>query len=419
MDEIIEYIKQFLVYGNEEAAKHIGYTNDPEEWNHYKLVVLPGKNILTGEKRDWTTPNLSMPARAEKTNEYVDEMGESTGGTWIIREDIIYNTLFCISLADEFCLPYDDEQLDKHGRIPARLTPLGQQDLCTIPVLDEYSRLCTKLLDAPLPEQHFSHIVLSHDVDTIEHYRHLRGFVGAIARGKLKEAIGAMAGLDFDPAYTFPWLHNQDCRVSNAEEMYFIKATAGHGHDYPQYNLRGSNFKELLEQLRGTSATIGLHGSYYANEQLNYEHEKKLLEEAINDSVHIHRNHFLRILRPEGLQALVEAGITDDYSFGWADRIGFRLGTTRPVRWINPQTMQLTPLTLHPLSIMECSLSNEDYMNISNEEEAYYLCQQVIDKVKQHGGELVLLWHNTSVANNSYHHQLYKEIIDYLRNIQK
>lgn len=415
MEDVIEYIKQFLVYGDEEAAKGIGYTTDESMWDQYKLVIVPGRNILTGEKKEWTVPDLQEKVQAEKTNAFVDEMGETMGGTWVIREDIIYNTFFCISLAGEFCIEYDAADRDQHGRIPSEKTPLGKQGLQTIPVLDEYSRLCAKLAEAPLPEQRFSKIVLTHDIDTIDHYRHMRGFLGGLKRGELKQTIQAMAGLEFDPAYTFPWLHNQDSRVQGAEELYFIKATNGRGYDYPQYNLKGTDFSVLLEQLHDAKATIGLHGSYYANDGLTYETEKKRLKSILNEDVTAHRNHYLRIARLEAMETLVKAGITDDYTMGWADRIGFRLGTTRPVRWINPKTLTLTSLTLHPLCIMDCTLSNEDYMNVQNEEEAYYLCQQLIDKVRQHGGELVLLWHNHIFAEPGYQKQLYKDIIDYLR----
>ena len=76
MDEIIDYIKSFLVYGNEAAAKQIGYTADELDWQHYKLVIVPGKNVLTGERRDWTEPNLQEPAHAVKQGEFYDEFGD-------------------------------------------------------------------------------------------------------------------------------------------------------------------------------------------------------------------------------------------------------------------------------------------------------------------------------------------------------
>ncbi|MCQ2334706.1 MAG: polysaccharide deacetylase family protein [Paludibacteraceae bacterium] len=412
MDEIIDYIKLFLVYGNLAAADRIGYTANESEWSNYKLVIVPGRNVLTGERRDWHEPDLSSPAQAEKQGEFTDEFGEKMGGTWVIREDIFYNTLFCISLAGEFCL---NNQHDEHGRIASASSPLGRQNLRTIPVLDEYSRLCTKLVEASLPEPRFSNIVLTHDVDTIAHYRHLRGFLGGIRRGQARQAWASLSNLEQDSAYTFHWLHNQDSQVKDANVIYFLKATHGQGLDYPQYKLSGRDCQTLLTHLRDTGASIGLHGSYHASDELSYKAERQQLEQATHVSIHQHRNHYLRITGISALQAMADAGILDDYTIGWADHIGFRLGTTRPVRWINPQTMQLTELTLHPLSIMDCTLSNSNYMNISEEEEAYYTCQQLVDKVRQHGGELVLLWHNSNVIENEgYHRSLYQDLIQYL-----
>ena len=34
---------------------------------------------------------------------------------------------------------------------------------------------------------------------------------------------------------------------------------------------------------------------------------------------------------------LEKAGITDDFTIGYPDVAGFRLGTSRPVHWINPE----------------------------------------------------------------------------------
>lgn len=436
MDEIIDYIKSFLVYGNEAAAKHIGYTADELDWQHYKLVIVPGKNILTGERREWTAPNLQEPAHAVKQGEFFDEFGEKMGGTWVIREDIIYNTFYLISLAGEAHLNELHEQADpadwtdEHGRVPSEQHPLGKQGLWTIPVVDEYARLVTKLVEAPLPEQRFSKIMLTHDVDTIAHFRHARGFLGALSRGQLKQAFGAMAGVEFDPAYTFPWLADQDQKVSGAQPLYFFKAGRGRGHDYPQYDLSGEDFRNLAVYLDKRGATLGLHTSYESATLIDKAEdeegaaaivvlEKERLSEAL-EQLDIrpeklpNRWHYLRLTSLRCLQALADAGIKDDYTAGWADHVGFRLGTTRPVRWINPQTMRLTNLTLHPLSIMDCTLSNEGYMNISDEEEAYYICQQVIDKVRQHGGELVLLWHNSNVEGDNYLKQLYSELTDYI-----
>jgi len=408
MEDTIDYIKQFLLYGNKEAAKWIGYTRDEDEWEQYKLVIVPGSNLLTGERKEWTVPDYTKPPRAVKRSEMTDEFGETIGGTWVIDEDIVYNTLFLLSQAELTM----DLPRDEHGRLACKNSVLGRQGMATIPVLDEYSRLVTKLLEQALPEQHFSKIYLTHDVDFLTSYRHLRGFLGAIKRGHLHAALRALHSLEDDPAFTFPWLHAQDRRVTGAEEVYFLKATEGKGLDYPQYDLHGGDCLRLIRLLTDEDAVIGLHGSYYATEDKSYKEEKQQLEDVLPERVTYHRNHFLRINSTADLLALADAGITDDFSLGWADQIGFRFGTTRPARFINPSTLEVTELTIHPLSIMDCTLSNDNYMNLS-EEEAYYAAQQLIDKVRLHGGELVLLWHNSNL-NGTYHKLLYQEIIDYI-----
>ena len=66
MDEIIDYIKYFLTYGQETVAQQIGYTSDELAWQHYKVVVVPGKNILTGARKEWTEPDFHVSPTAEK-----------------------------------------------------------------------------------------------------------------------------------------------------------------------------------------------------------------------------------------------------------------------------------------------------------------------------------------------------------------
>ena len=47
--------------------------------------------------------------------------------------------------------------------------------------------------------------------------------------------------------------------------------------------------------------------------------------------------------------------------------------------------------------------------------EATYVCQQLIDKVRMHNGDLCLLWHNTSINQTDYHKSLYPELLLSLR----
>ena len=388
MKEIIEYIITFLLYGNTNAAKQIGYTADEAEWHNYHVVIVPnghlGKEII-------------MPDLGEVQTE--SRKGEGDKPHFVIHTDIIYNTFFFISRSEELI----SNQRDEHGRFLAKFSILGENNRMMIPTVDEYARMLMKLLDLPLPTPSFSQIYLTHDVDSIEQYRHLRGFIGGILRGQWRKVLASLKNIHNDPAFTFSWLISQDKKVKGAKCIYFVKDTEGKGYDYPQYKLDGKDFETAEQLIENSGAKIGLHSSYYGITPNSKFKIQNLL----------HRSHYLRC-SIDCMQALADMGVTDDFTMMFPDQVGFRLQTTRPVRWINPKTMILTHLTLHPLTVMDCTLSNTNYMNL-NEDEAYFECQRLFEKIHQNAGEIVLLWHNTNPTNNPWHKTLYEQLINYLR----
>ena len=380
MEQIIAYLKSFLTYGDTEAAKRIGYTADKDTWKSYKVVILPNGHL----GKDWVLPTMANVQACLQE------------GVYVIEEDILYTTLFFISRAEELLVPDRDE----HGRFAAKYSILGSNNRLQIPLLDEYARSVMKLLDLPLPKQQFNHIFLTHDIDTIAYYRHLRGFVGGWLRDGMDAVLDAVEDIHSDPAYTFPWLVEQDAKVKNAEVIYFVKDTPGKGYDYPQYKLHGKDFRRLKNYLEAHHAKLGLHSSYY-------EPKEKYQSSIIN--CQLNRSHFLRCSIDQ-MQRLANAGVTDDFTMSFPDAAGFRLQTTRAVRWINPVTYQLSTLNLHPLTVMDNTLSAGKYMGLT-EDEAYFYCQRLFDKIRQNNGDLCLLWHNTSINNTEYHKSLYPKLL--------
>ena len=421
---IIDYIKQFLLYGNAEAAQRVGYTADEQEWNQYAMVIVP--NGFLGNSL--VLPDMNRPQM------------EQRGKTLVIRTDLIYNTFFFISRAEELL----NHQRDEHGRFCARYSILGYGNRLQIPIIDEYAHILMKHLELDMPAPHYSHIYLTHDIDTISQYRHLRGFLGGLYRGEISHALNALTDIRHDPVYTFPWLIEQDAKVPTAEVIYFVKHTQGMGYDYPQYNLQGTDYKQLEALLLQSHARLGIHSSYYGWEQgpknkeqrLNSSDSKCSETMVISPSSFIlhpssntllHRSHYLRC-SIDNMQALADAGVTDDFTMAFPDQAGFRLQTSRPVRWINPKTYTLTPLTLHPLTVMDCTLSNTNYMNLQTEDEAYFFCEQLFDKVRQYAGDITLLWHNSIFKSNTnnnnnentnYHTTLYPKLLKGLRHYSK
>ena len=374
---IEDYILTWLCYGDEEAAKRVAYTADERALEDHDVIIVPNGHL----GKDLIVPELKKP-----------EVEVPTKGKAIIRTDIVYAVFFFTSRAEELL----NTQRDEHGRFAARFSVLNQKSRLQIPRLDEYARLVLKQLQLPLPSPGFGHIYLTHDIDSITQYRHLRGALGGIKRGEFKQVWAALWNIHQDPHYTFPWLLEQDTKVPQADMIYFVKRTQGKGLDHPQYRLWGHDFKQVKHLLRHHNAYLGVHGSYYGAIP-TIEYSKMF------------RAHYLRSDIAH-MQRLADAGYTDDFTMGFADQAGFRLQTCRAIRWINPQTMELTNLTLHPLTVMDCTLSNENYMNLT-EEEAYFLCERLIEKVKLHHGDLCLLWHNNIINDTSYHRSLYPKLL--------
>ena len=381
LQPIIDYILTWLCYGDEEAAKRVAYTTDLTALEDHDVVIIPNGKLGN---------SIVLPEMNKVEVDY------PTKGKAVFRTDIVYNTFFFISRAEE---TFNTER-DEHDRFAAKYSILGQNNRLQIPILDEHARVLMKALNLSLPAPGFGHIYLTHDIDAVTKYRSLRSALGGIKRGEQKAVMKALRDIHNDPFYTFPWLIEQDAKVPQAERIYFVKQTRGKGFDYPQYCLHGRDFKRLKALLLDSGARLGVHGSYY----------QQLPSRPIST---LYRTHYLRS-SIRHLKDLVKAGYTDDFTMGFADEAGFRLQTTRAVRWINPTTYKLTPLTLHPLIVMDCTLSEEHYMNLT-EEEAYFLCEQLIDKVRMHHGDLCLLWHNSIIKDTNSHRSLYPKLLALLR----
>ena len=381
LNECIEYIITWLCYGDRELAKRVAYTKDEKALEDHDVIIIPngdfGNRIVLPEM---DKVQVEQPAK----------------GKAIIRTDIVYNTFFFISRAEETF----NTNRDDHERFLAHYSILGEKNRLQIPMLDEHARLLLKLLNAPMPESGFGHIYLTHDIDSISQYRHLRGFLGGLKRGEKAQAWAAVRDIYKDPLYTFPWLMEQDAKVPNAEQIYFVKQTYGSDMDYPQYPLWGRDYKRLRQQILDRGGVLGVHSSYYGD----------LPSKPIST---LHRSHYLRG-SVSFFTRLVKAGYTDDFTMGFADQAGFRLQTSRAVRWINPYTYKLSTLTLHPMLVMDNTLNQENYMDLT-EDEAYFLCEHLIAKVKMHHGDLCLLWHNSNINDETYHRTLYPKILELLK----
>lgn len=101
---------------------------------------------------------------------------------------------------------------------------------------------------------------------------------------------------------------------------------------------------------------------------------------------------------PDDGDAVAAAGIRDGYTLGFADVAGFRMGTCQPFPVFDPIEFRHIEATEHPLAVMDCTLVWKRYMGLSQVDAIRY-CVALAEEVRNHGGELVVLWHSTKIVD--------------------
>lgn len=438
MNEIIQYIIQFLLGDHvpKEISKKVGYTSDEKEYSKYKLVIKPSDFFDDGVYgTEAGIPTLPLKQCEGVPILFGEGKTETVKKTQVVHADIVAGTYFLISRYEEMV---KRTIRDAHKRFPGTESLPYKAGFIDRPIIEEWGELLrSKLRETGVkvsePPQEIRKVYLTHDVDQIAHFRNIRGMLGGMLRGlrhpsEAKHSYKSFfGGLIFDPWYTFPYLFKLDNELKNAlgsekcEIITFFRSFSGkRKEDKPIANLTHPDYQQLINYVKRKKVTFGLHISYEAgcNPELITD-EKKRLEQAIKSTVNYNRNHFLNNREPEDFEYLIKNDITDDFSMGYADIAGFRLGTCRAVRWINPAKKELTNLHLHHLTVMDVTLSEKRYMYM-NAHDAFQYCESLLQTVKKFNGEISLLWHNNSVEKSvkTYHRKLYKNLLNHINQLE-
>ena len=425
MVKIIQYILRFIIgeHLTDDISRFVGYSADKSCYCNFKVVIVPSGFFDDGV---YGTIN-SKPDMPLKNIEGVPFLFgiphiERYKDTIVVYADLVASAYFLISRYEEML---NRHKRDEHGRFPGRESLPRRAGFIDRPIVDEYGRLLRKWLnDSGVRSDELVPFVrkinLTHDVDEPFFCRSWRNVARRILSGQNPASVirDKNCPLVQDVNYTFPWLLKQNMILqqkvgeSRCMSFLFFKAGGKTKQDKPHYDLNGKDIGDLFDLCREYGATVGLHSSYHAGikPQLIIS-EKKHLKEAFGKEIVHNRHHFLASHEPEDMEYLEKSGITDDYTMGYADVAGFRLGTSLPVRYINPVTRCLSSLTLHPLIIMDSTLNERKYMNFTADKAEEY-CLRLIDNIRNVNGEFTILWHNTSaIERKGYLRDLYSKII--------
>ena len=430
MQPVINYLLRFLLgEGNETFASTVSYGAS----ENAAVVIQPSRFFapevyLTPE----SMPSLPLPELEGVPVLYGEPRITEEQGQTILHTDLIASAFFLLTRYEE-CVKR--EPRDPHGRFPVEQSLPMRAGFLQRPIVEEYAVLLRDLLrkqGVPIkePSVGFSRIYLTHDVDHISTWQGflpaLRSTVKRVALNLPEKAVpfASLCHLEADPIYTFPWLLELDGALAASlsavpvEQIYFLLG-APRGALDDEY-LDSEKFQKILHLLKSHGVTFGLHNSYQASRELTRTAaEKRRIESVVGKPITCNRCHVLASREPEDMRALADAGITDDFTMAYAGHIGFRLGTCRAVRWIDPVRRELTSLTLHPMTVMDCTLDR--YMGLPDAESALAAVTALLRTIHRYHGEVCLLWHNSAVPTNdtTYQRRLYPMVLNAVSDVQR
>jgi uncharacterized protein DUF7033 len=415
-----------------DVSAWISYGCDCAATSDAKLRIVPSGLFGPTYGTPASLPKLPLPEVEGVPVLFGTPRIERRGDTLIVHADIIASAYFLLTRYEEWvCRDVRDE----HGRFPGRKSLPYRAGFIDRPVVDEYAALLRKWarevgIDMPESKRKFS-VSLTHDVDVInvprgptETVRSLGS--GVLARRPWRAALksaGASLGLCQDPLDNLEDVIDLDAKLMRGESLkacrsiYFFMA-GGNSRFDGMYNIRSPRAQRWIESVKAAGGQIGLHASYDAGMHPELvAKERQALEECTGVPITMNRHHYLRWREPEHGHQVRAAGITWDSTLGYADVAGFRLGTCRPVALFCPLRQQPLGIQEHPLTLMDCTLSNAHYMNL-DEEAAFEYARRLVDATHHFQGEFVALWHNSRVAITCpiyrYHCRLYSRLLDYL-----
>ena len=93
------------------------------------------------------------------------------------------------------------------------------------------------------------------------------------------------------------------------------------------------------------------------------------------------------------------AGFEYDTTGGYADRAGFRFGTSKEFSMWGWMSRKGLSLRQRPLIVMECSIISASYMGLGYSQDAAFLMKRLKERSLARGGNFSLLWHNSHLSN--------------------
>ena len=332
--------------------------------------------------------------------------------------DVFSASFYLVSRYEEY-LPFVK---DIHQRFQAENSLAYKHDFLQKPLINIWAKSLMQKIKQKHPDLEVIsptyNYISTIDIDNAFYYlekgfvRSLAGFFASLFSfdvNGIQQRFAVLLGKQKDPYDTY------DAQLKlqkeyNLKVIYFI-LLADYGLNDKNISFTKRKFQLLIKRL-ADYASIGIHPSYGSNTNFaKLPKEIKRLEGITKREVTKSRQHFLKLTLPETYNQLVDFGIRDDYTMGFASAIGFRASICSAYTFYNLDTETILPIKIYPFAVMDATLLY--YLKLSPEQSLTQI-SALIEEVKNVNGTFISLWHNDTFSNYKQWEgweSVYKEMI--------
>ncbi len=185
---------------------------------------------------------------------------------------------------------------------------------------------------------------------------------------------------------------------------YVMTTEENHPKNINDYKVE--EIKEDLKQILSMGSEIGIHpGILTFDDKQKMNQQKKALEEVINREVVRSRQHYLKYKMPITFRNLAEIGIHNDSSILVEGQENARFDT---YDMIDTESKKPLNISQTPLVFMDT------YHILEKDDVILEKLEKSLAPAKQHGGEVMILWHNINVSCD-HEKSLYQEVLEVIK----
>ena len=332
--------------------------------------------------------------------------------------DVFSASFYLVSRYEEY-LP---SVKDVHQRFQAENSLAYKHDFLQKPLINIWANSLMQKIKKKHPDLEVIsptyNYISTIDIDNAFYYlekgfvRSLAGFFASLFNfdsNGIQQRFAVLSGKKKDPYDTYDTQLKLQ-KEYNLKVIYFI-LLADYGLNDKNISFTKRKFQLLIKRL-ADYASIGIHPSYGSNTNFaKLPKEIKRLEGITKREVTKSRQHFLKLTIPETYNQLIDLGIRDDYTMGFASAIGFRASICSAYTFYNLDTETILPIKIHPFAVMDATLFY--YLRLSPKQSIAQI-SALIEEVKNVNGTFISLWHNDTFSNYKQWEgweNVYKEMI--------